>query len=156
MPALIRTTGSLRSGQPVVVGVVGVGLAVLTAGEDDPRHLLLLEQHVDVAGLGRCASAVIVHRTGVSPFCASRAPTTSASAGKIGFCSSGSTSPTSRARSPRSLVGRSYPSTSSAVSTVDRVASETPGLLLSTRLTVASLTPARAATSASRLVTTAD
>ena len=37
----------------------------------------------------------------------SDAVTTSASAGKIGFCSSGSTRPTSRPRSPRSLVGRS-------------------------------------------------
>lgn len=44
---------------------------------------------------------------GVNPRCASDPVTTSASAGKIGFCNSGSTSPTSRARSPRSLVGRS-------------------------------------------------
>lgn len=44
---------------------------------------------------------------GVKPRWASEPVTTSASAGKIGFCNSGSTSPTSRARSPRSLVGRS-------------------------------------------------
>ena len=51
--------------------------------------------------------AVRVHSTGVNPRWASAPPTTSANAGKIGFCSSGSTRPTSRARSPRSLVGRS-------------------------------------------------
>src|SRR3954454_4898359 len=72
----------------------------------------------------------------------------------MGFCSSGRTRPTSRPRSPRSLVGRSYPRTSSAVSTDARVASETPLRPLSTRLTVASLTPAFLATSARRLVTT--
>src|SRR5580658_9140770 len=76
---------------------------------------------------------------------------TSARAGKIGFCSSGSTSPTSRARSPRSCVGRSYLSTSRAVSTASLVLSDTPALPLSTRLTVASLTPTFLATSASRL-----
>src|SRR3984885_12005012 len=75
---------------------------------------------------------------------------TSASAGKMGFCSSGSTRPTSRARCPRSLLGRSYPSTSSAVSTASLVLSDTPALPLSTRLTVASLTPTFLATSASR------
>jgi hypothetical protein len=75
----------------------------------------------------------------------------SASAGKIGFCSSGMTSPTRRARSPRSFVGRSYPSTSSAVSTASRVDADTPGLPFSTRLTVASLTPTLRATSASLL-----
>ena len=53
---------------------------------------------------------------------------TSASAGKIGFCSSGSTRPISRARCPRSLLGRSYPSTSRAVSTASLVLSDTPGL----------------------------
>src|SRR5690606_18232701 len=60
--------------------------------------------------------------------------------------------PTSRARSPRSWVGRSYPSTSRAVSTDWRVPSDTPGLPLRTRLTVASLTPTFLATSASRRV----
>src|SRR2546421_2176995 len=70
----------------------------------------------------------------------------------MGFCSSGSTRPASRARCRRSCVGRSYPSTSSAVSTAWRVASETPGFSFSTRLTVASLTFAYAATSASRRV----
>ena len=94
--------------------------------------------------------AVRVHSTGVKPRWASEPPTTSANAGKIGFCSSGRTRPTSRARSPRSLAGRSYPSTSSAVSTASRVASEMPGLPLRTRLTVASLTPTYLATSASR------
>ena len=48
-----------------------------------------------------------VHSTGVKPRWASAPPITSASAGKIGFCSSGSTRPMSRARSPRSWVGRS-------------------------------------------------
>ncbi len=84
---------------------------------------------------------VWVHSTGVSPCWARAPPMTSAKAGKIGFCSSGRTSPTRRARAPRSWVGRSYPSTSSALSTDCRVASETPGLSLRTRLTVASLTP---------------
>ena len=60
------------------------------------------------------------------------------------------TRPISRARWPRSLLGRSYPSTSRAVRTVSRVLSETPALPLSTRLTVASLTPTFFATSASR------
>jgi len=50
----------------------------------------------------------------------------------------------------RSRAGRSYPSTSSAVSTARRVSAETPGLSLSTRDTVASLTWAWAAMSASR------
>src|SRR5262249_24842052 len=48
-----------------------------------------------------------------------------------------------------------YPSTSSAVSTAARVASEMPGRPLSTRLTVASLTPTYFATSASLRVTVA-
>src|SRR3954468_2970679 len=96
---------------------------------------------------------VRAHSAGVNPRCASEAVTTSASAGKIGFCSSGRTRPTSRPRSPRNLVGRSYPRTSSAVSTDARVDSETPLRPLSTRLTVASLTPAFLATSARRLVT---
>src|SRR5207247_8244717 len=48
----------------------------------------------------------------------------------------------------RRWVGRSYPITSSAVRTAARVASEIPGLPLSTRLTVAWLTPACLATSA--------
>ena len=51
--------------------------------------------------------AVRVHSTGVNPCCTRAPPTMSANAGKIGFCSSGRTSPTSRARSPRSCVGRS-------------------------------------------------
>ena len=51
--------------------------------------------------------AVWMQSTGVYPFWASPPPMTSASAGKIGFCSSGITRPTSRARSPRSFVGRS-------------------------------------------------
>src|SRR5690348_17804884 len=76
---------------------------------------------------------------------------TSASAGKIGFCSSGRTRPMSRARCPRSWLGRSYPSTSRAVSTASLVLSDTPALPLSTRLTVASLTPTFVATSASLL-----
>jgi hypothetical protein len=54
-----------------------------------------------------------------------------------------------RAFRERSWVGRSYPITSSAVRTAARVASETPGFPLSTRLTVASLTRACLATSAS-------
>jgi hypothetical protein len=44
---------------------------------------------------------------------------------------------------------RPYPITSSAVKTAARVVSEIPGLPFSTRLTVASLTPACLATSAS-------
>ena len=91
-----------------------------------------------------------VQSTGVNPRCASAPPMTSASAGKMGFCSSGSTRPMSRARCPRSWVGRSYPSTSRAVSTASLVLSDTPALPLSTRLTVASLTPTFLATSASR------
>ena len=47
-------------------------------------------------------AVVRVQRTGVNPRLASASATTSANAGKIGFCSSGSTSPTSRARAPRS------------------------------------------------------
>jgi len=50
---------------------------------------------------------VRAHSAGVKPRCASEPVTTSASAGKIGFCNSGSTRPTRRARSPRSFVGRS-------------------------------------------------
>ena len=50
--------------------------------------------------------------------------------------------PTSRFGRWRSCPGLSYPSTSNAVSTAVRVAPETPGLSLRTRLTVASLTPA--------------
>src|ERR1700728_2981447 len=75
---------------------------------------------------------------------------TSANAGKMGFASSGSTRPISRERWPRSRVGRSYPRTSRAVSTASLVPSDTPAFPLSTRLTVASLTPTFLATSASR------
>ena len=90
----------------------------------------------------RTCVVVRVHSTAVKPDCASAPPTTSASAGKMGFWSFGHDEANHRARSPRSWVGRSYPITSSAVSTVARVASETPGFPLRTRLTVASLTPA--------------
>lgn len=121
----------------MLVGRVGLGEEA--AGEDDSGHLLL-EQQFDVVGLGDAALGLRA-QDGVSPCCASAPPITSAKAGKIGFWSSGRTRPTSLARSPRSCVGRSYPSTSSAVSTDCRVAWETPGLPLSTRLTVASLTP---------------
>ena len=55
----------------------------------------------------RCRRRSGCRAPGVYPFCASPPPIASASAGKIGFCSSGITRPTSRARSPRSLVGRS-------------------------------------------------
>ena len=58
-------------------------------------------------------------------------------------------SPTIRAFRPRKCVGRSYPITSSAVRTAARVVSEIPGFPFRTRLTVASLTPACFATSAS-------
>jgi hypothetical protein len=86
----------------------------------------------------------------VKPRWASAPPITSASAGKIGFCSSGSTRPISRARSPRKL-GRAL-----VTEDVQRgqhgslVLSETPALPLRTRLTVASLTPTFLATSARR------
>jgi hypothetical protein len=50
---------------------------------------------------------VRAHSAGVNPRCTSAPVATSANAGKIGFCSSGSTSPTNRARSPRNFVGRS-------------------------------------------------
>ncbi len=67
---------------------------------------------------------------------------TSANAGKIGLVSSGMISPISPARCWRSRGGRSYPRTSRAVSTCCLVVTDTPGFPLSTRLTVASLTPA--------------
>ena len=73
-----------------------------------------------------------------------------ANAGKIGFVSSGVTNPTSPALLRRNRLGRSYPRTSREVSTTCRVASATPGLPLRTRLTVASLTSACSAMSASR------
>ena len=50
---------------------------------------------------------VRVQSTALKPRWASAPPTTSASAGKIGFCSSGTTRPTMRARRTRRCVGRS-------------------------------------------------
>ena len=92
--------------QPRVVVVRRVRLGVLAAGEDDARDLLL-EQQLDVVGLGH-AAAVCVQSTGVKPCCASAPPTTSASAGKIGFWSSGRTRPTiARARRAASSAARS-------------------------------------------------
>ena len=106
MAALTRTVGRLALGEAAVVVVRRVGLGVQAAGEDDARDLLLRA----AARRSRppmTPPAVWVQRTGVKP-CWARAPlTTSAKAGKIGFWSSGMTRPTSRARSPRSLVGRS-------------------------------------------------
>ncbi len=40
--------------QALVVLMCGVGLTVLAAGEDDAGHMLV-EQHVDVVGLGQAA-----------------------------------------------------------------------------------------------------
>ena len=50
---------------------------------------------------------VRVQSTALNPRCASAPATTSASAGKIGLPSSGTTSPTMRAFRDRSWVGRS-------------------------------------------------
>src|SRR6478752_862111 len=72
-----------------------------------------------------------------------------ANAGKIGFVSSGTMRPTRPALLRRKRLGRSYPRTSSAVSTAWRVDSATPGLPLSTRDTVASDTLAWSAMSRS-------
>src|SRR5436190_3188073 len=99
---------------------------------------------------------VRVQRTALKPRCASAPATTSAKAGKIGFCSSGTISPTIRGCRPRRCVGRSYPITSSAVSTAARVVSEIPCFPFRTRLTVASLTPACFAMSASLPAMTQD
>ena len=73
-----------------------------------------------------------------------------AKAGKIGLVSSGVIRPTSPVSFGRSLAGRSYPRWSIVASTLARVFSATPGLLLSTRETVASETPASWAMSMSR------
>ena len=148
MAALTSTTGRPRSRQPVVVVVVGRRLGVVAAGEDDPGDVLV-EQHVDVVA-SETPSAVRVHSTGVNPRSASAPATTSAKAGKIGFCSSGSTRPTSRARWPRSLRRPLVAEDVECGQDGRRVASEMPGLSFRTRLTVASLTCAYAATSASR------
>src|SRR6476469_6118178 len=98
-------------------------------------------------------AAVLVQSTGVTPRRDRASATTSPNAGKIGFWSSGSTRPTRRARAARSWDGLSYPRTSSAVRTAARVDAATPGRSFRTRLTVASLTLAYAATSASRVAT---
>ena len=104
--ALTSTVGQAALGEPAVVAVRRVGLGVQPAGEHHARDLLLR------AAARRSPPRTRRRRSGCtapacSPAARGRPPTTSAKAGKIGFCSSGRTSPTSRARSPRSLVGRS-------------------------------------------------
>src|SRR5918996_3126106 len=71
-------------------------------------------------------------------------------AGKIGLSSSGTISPTSPASSWRGCTIEAAPSWSTARSTTSRVRVLTPGRPFITRLTVASLTPARWATSRHR------
>lgn len=97
--------GDLALGEEPVVLMPGVRLGELAAREDHAGHLLL-EQQFHVVRLGDAAVGLGA-QDGVRPCWASAPPITSANAGKIGFCSSGRTSPTRRARSPRSWVGRS-------------------------------------------------
>src|SRR3954452_1517461 len=112
---------------------------------ETPRSSSISTYSSSVAPDGDC-----VHSTGVNPRCDSADSITWAKAGKIGLINSGITSPIRPADRRRSRVGRSKPSTSSAVRTDCLVSSATPGLPFSTRETVASLTPALAAISASR------
>src|SRR3954470_1844702 len=112
---------------------------------ETPRSSSISTYSSSVAPEGDC-----VQSTGVKPRCDSADSITCANAGKIGLISSGITSPINPADRRRNRVGRSNPSTSRAVSTDCLVSSATPGLPFSTRETVASLTPALAAISASR------
>ena len=125
-------------GEALVVVVVGVALGVEPAGEDDPRDLLL-EQQLDVVGLGDAAGGLgAQHRR--------EALLRERSADHLG-----------EGREDRVLqLGQHQPDEPGPLAAqlgrslvaehVERrehraVASETPGLPLSTRLTVASLTP---------------
>ncbi len=99
--------GQLAPREPLVVRVVGVGLAVVAAGEDDARRPAAARAACRRTPPRRRRRSSGCRAPGSARSAPGAEPTTSARAGKIGFCSSGSTRPTRRARSPRSLEGRS-------------------------------------------------
>ena len=141
--------GQVALGQPAIVLVPGVALGVEAAGEHDTGDVLL-QQQLDVVGL-RDAAGGLGAQHGGEPLLGKCAADDVGERREDRVLQLGQHQADQSGPLARSLVGRSYPRTSSAVSTACRVASETPGLPLRTRLTVASLTPTLVATSASRL-----
>src|SRR5438067_9481444 len=89
--------------------------------------------------------SVCEQRTGVYPLWARPVARRCPNVAKIGFTSSGRTTPITR---PRVVRARLYPSVSAAESTALRVFAATPSLPFRTRLAVAWLTPAVSATAA--------
>lgn len=92
-----------------------VGLREQAAGEDDTGDLLL-EQKLHVVRLGHAAPGLRAQH-GRQPLLGQSTTNDLGERREDRILQLGEHQPTSRARSPRSWVGRSYPSTSRAVRT---------------------------------------